>query len=119
VQDFQQHRSGLNDAETSEIRQVAPGIRRQIAAYGSDLMPCRVWFDEGAVGDVHSHPHSQATYIESGRFRIVIAGKERELGPGEAIHLPPHCPHGAVCLESGALLDAFSPARADFLQEEG
>jgi quercetin dioxygenase-like cupin family protein len=29
--------------------------------------------------------------------------------------VPPDAPHGAVALEAGALIDVFTPARADFL----
>lgn len=105
-------------AETG-VRQLEPGIRRQILGSGRDLMLCRVWFDEGAEGAVHSHPHSQSSYVESGRFRVTIEDEERELGPGDAFYVAPNRAHGAVCVSAGALLDAFSPSRADFLEEKG
>lgn len=104
-------------AAKEEIEQIAPGISRQMLGYGPDLMLCRVWFDQGAVGQVHSHPHSQTSYIESGRFRVTIDGEQRDIGAGDAFFVAPDLAHGATCLEAGVILDAFSPARADFLQK--
>jgi quercetin dioxygenase-like cupin family protein len=106
-------------AADGEIEQLDPGIRRRILGYGPDIMLCRVWFEKGVVGQVHSHPHSQTTYIESGRFRVTIDGEEREFAAGDAFYVAPHLDHGSLCLEAGVLIDAFSPARADFLKREG
>lgn len=117
-QDLQSRSPTFTHAAESEIEQLEPGIRRQMLGHGPDLMLCRVWFEEGEVGQVHSHPHSQSSYVESGRFRVTIDGEDRELAAGDAFYVAPHLDHGVVCLETGVLLDAFSPARADFLQRE-
>lgn len=102
-----------------EKEDLGGGISRQILGHGPDLMVVRVWFEAGSIGSIHAHPHSQSTYVESGRFRVHIDGEERELGAGDAFYVAPHLDHGAVCLESGVLIDTFSPARKDFLGEEG
>lgn len=99
------------------VEALEPGIRRQMLGYGTDLMMCRVLFDKGAEGSVHSHPHSQSIYIESGRFLITVDGKEQELGAGDSAFVTSNVMHGAVCLEEGVILDTFSPAREDFLGE--
>ncbi|MCK0127359.1 cupin domain-containing protein [Erythrobacter sp. F6033] len=93
------------------------GITRQILGYGPEIMIVRVWFDKGAVGDVHSHRHSQSTYVESGEFEVFIDGEKRVLGAGDSFYIAPHLDHGAVCLKDGVLIDTFSPAREDFLGE--
>ncbi len=100
------------------IENVGDGIKRQMLGYGPDIMICRVWFEKGAVGDVHSHFHSQSSYVESGRFRVFIDGEERDMVAGDCFYVSPHQDHGAVCLEAGVLIDTFSPAREDFLGEE-
>lgn len=110
--------AAFNMAAEVEIEQLGPGIRRQMLGFGPDLMLCRVWFEAGAVGSVHSHPHSQASFIESGLFRVVIDGEERELAAGDGYFVAPHLEHGATCVEAGVLLDCFNPARADFLVKE-
>ncbi|QFT77688.1 cupin domain-containing protein [Erythrobacter sp. THAF29] len=105
-----------NDTPKEEL---GGGIVRQILGYGPEIMIVRVWFDKGAVGEVHAHRHSQSTYVESGSFEVFIDGEKRVLGAGDSFYIAPYLDHGAVCLEPGVLIDTFSPAREDFLGEEG
>lgn len=97
------------------IEDLGDGITRQILGYGPDLMTCRLTFPRGAVGAIHSHPHSQTSYCEAGRFLYRVDSAEREIGPGDCVYIAPHQEHGLVCLEEGVIIDSFSPARADFL----
>jgi len=94
------------------------GLRRQIFGYNDSIMLVKVEFDVGAVGAVHSHPHSQVTYVESGEFDVIIDGVETRLGPGDSFYVEPHLDHGAVCRKTGVLIDVFSPVREDFLDQE-
>ncbi|GMN03888.1 cupin domain-containing protein [Erythrobacter sp. MTPC3] len=93
------------------------GIARQILGYGPEIMIVRVWFEDGSVGDVHSHPHSQSTYVESGKFEVFIDGEKQVLGAGDCSYIAPDLDHGVKCLEAGVLIDTFSPVRKDFLGE--
>ena len=93
----------------------APGVRRQIMAYDGQLMMVKVSFDKGAVGSMHEHYHSQATYVASGKFELTIDGEKRILKAGDGYYVAPDELHGCVCLEPGILIDTFSPVRADFL----
>ena len=97
---------------------VGDGIKRQIFGYNDSIMMVRVQFRAGAVGDVHSHPHSQVSYVESGEFDVFIDGEEMRLGSGDSFFIRPNLDHGAVCRKAGALLDVFSPVREDFLSED-
>ena len=106
-------------AKQTAKEELGGGIVRQILGYGPDIMIVRVWFEKGAVGEVHSHFHSQSTYVERGRFEVFIDGEKRELGAGDSFYIAPHLDHGAACLEAGVLIDTFSPVREDFLNEEG
>lgn len=99
----------------AQAERVEPGVTRQILGHDAELMMVRVTFDAGAVGQIHSHPHRQVTYVERGRFRFTLNGRETDVSAGDCWFVPPGAPHGAVALESGALIDVFSPARADFL----
>lgn len=94
---------------------VGEGLVRQIFGFNDSIMLVRVEFAEGAVGDVHSHPHSQVTFVESGEFDIFIDGVEKRLRAGDSFYAEPGKDHGAVCRKAGALIDAFSPVRQDFL----
>lgn len=104
----------IHGAESEPVP-VDPGVRRQILGYNAELMTCRVWFDRGAVGTLHAHPHSQVTFVEKGRFRFRVGDEEKEVGPGDCVLIPSGALHGAVCLDDGILIDNFSPAREDFL----
>ena len=45
-----------------------PGVTRRVLAFNSQLMCVENRFEQGAVGPAHSHPHTQITYVASGRF---------------------------------------------------
>ena len=94
---------------------VAPGVVRRGLAYGEDAMCVENRFEAGGVGAMHSHPHTQISYVVSGRFRFTIGEDTREVGPGDTLLKEHGVPHGCVCLESGVLLDFFTPIREDFI----
>ena len=102
----------------AEVETVEPGIRRQFLGFNESLMAVRVWFDEGAVGQVHSHPHTQVSYVESGRFDVTVGGETKTMVAGDSFFVAPDALHGAVCREAGVLIDMFAPMREDFLKEE-
>ncbi len=109
-------RSDIYQIESEiEWQNPAPGIQRQIMAYDGQLMMVKVKFEKGAVGTPHTHYHSQATYVASGRFELEIGGQKKILSAGDGYYVEPDELHGCVCLEAGILIDTFSPMRADFL----
>ena len=93
------------------------GIVRRIMGYNDSLMLVRVSFDEGAIGYTHSHPHSQVAFVESGAFEFTVGEETRLLQKGDCAYVPPDMEHGAICVKPGVLLDIFSPAREDFLED--
>jgi len=95
--------------------QAGPGIIRRVLAYNSQLMCVENRFEQGAAGPLHSHPHTQITYVVSGRFSFTIDGEDHEVGPGDTMLKTDSIIHGCVCLEAGTLLDIFTPMREDFL----
>jgi quercetin dioxygenase-like cupin family protein len=101
--------------QDAPIVQAGAGVARQVLGYDAELMLVRVTFEKGAVGYVHSHPHRQVTFVESGQFDFTLAGATTRLSAGDSAFAPPDVPHGAVAIEAGALIDVFAPARADFL----
>lgn len=105
-------------ADPAQIEQVDDGIRRQILAYGPELMVVKVWFDEGAQGYAHQHHHTQVSYVESGEFVATIDGETQVLRAGDSFYVEPNKMHGAVCKKEGVLIDVFSPLREDFINGE-
>lgn len=96
--------------------ETAPGIRRKIMTYDQNVMLVKVAFQKDAVGSLHSHPHIQASYVESGSFEVEIGGAKQVLRTGDAFYVPSGAVHGVVCLEEGVLIDVFNPAREDFIK---
>jgi len=94
---------------------MAPGVKRQILAYGPDLMLVRVEFESGAIGKMHHHPHRQATYVAVGRFEITVGAETRILDAGDSFFAVADVPHGVRALEAGTLVDCFTPMREDFV----
>lgn len=88
---------------------------RTVLAHSPDLMVVRFAFRAGDQGALHSHPHVQSTYVQSGRYRFTVDGRDFEVGPGDAFVIPSNAQHGCTCLEGGDLIDSFTPRRDDFL----
>ena len=91
------------------------GVERQVYGYDDHIMLVKVKFREGAVGTLHSHPHVQVSYVESGAFELTIGEEKKVLKKGDGYYVAPDIVHGCVCLEAGVLIDVFSPLRKDFL----
>jgi len=93
----------------------APGVTRKVMAYCDKTMCVINEFDSGAIGSMHSHPHTQITYVASGRFRFTIGGEVKEVSAGDTMCKQDEVMHGCECLEKGVLVDFFAPMRQDFV----
>lgn len=93
------------------------GVCRQVMAYDGQIMLVKVKFEQGAIGTRHSHYHSQASLVVGGVFEVEVGGEKKILSAGDSFYVAPDVEHGVVCLESGILLDTFSPMREDFLSK--
>ena len=94
---------------------VGKGLQRQIFGHDDKVMMVKVKFEKGAIGALHSHPHSQVTYIESGEFEMTIGDDKKLIKKGDGFYVPPDVLHGILCIEAGMLIDVFSPMREDFI----
>jgi quercetin dioxygenase-like cupin family protein len=104
----------LKDGDTDWI-DAGNGVSRKILTHQGLLMMVRFRFEKGGVGAAHSHPHVQCSYVASGRFEMTIDGDTRIIEAGDSYIVPSNVIHSAVALEAGELIDAFTPARQDFL----
>ena len=102
--------------EDTALIDLVGGTTRRILAYDDALMAVEVAFETGAEGAVHTHPHTQMSYVLEGRFSYSVEGEAVELKKGDSIVVPSGLAHGTVCLEKGVLLDVFNPKRDDFLK---
>jgi len=99
-----------------EGEETSPGVVRKVLAFCDSLMVVENTFETGAVGAMHSHPHTQITYVAEGRFRFTIGEEVKEVSKGDTLCKQNGIIHGCVCLEKGVLIDTFNPMREDFLK---
>lgn len=98
------------------VERPSEGIERQMVV-GNNLMVCRFRFAANLVTPEHSHRHEQMSVVVKGRVRFFVEGEERIASPGDVLHFPPDCWHGATMMdEEVELIDIFSPVREDFLK---
>ncbi|SHF18233.1 Cupin domain-containing protein [Ruegeria intermedia] len=51
----------------------------------------------------------------SGKFEFTVGDETYTVAAGDSLYKQPNIVHGAACLESGTLIDMFTPCRRDFL----
>ncbi|HCO47972.1 MAG TPA: cupin domain-containing protein [Spirochaetaceae bacterium] len=102
--------------ESRKLDIIEPGlVSRKVKAYGEKSMVVEVYFETGAEGAAHSHPHEQISYCLDGSFDYYVGETHYVLKSGDSILVEGGARHGTKCLGSGRLLDVFSPPREDFL----
>lgn len=92
-----------------------PGVRRRLLGHNDGLMMVEIAFEKGAEGALHSHPHLQVSFVAEGAFEMKIGDRVTTLRKGDSYMVPANVVHGCTALEPGTLIDAFTPARQDFL----
>jgi quercetin dioxygenase-like cupin family protein len=77
-------------------------------------MLVHVRFEKGGIGKLHHHFHRQVSFIESGSFEVSINNNKKILRQGDSYIVSPNEIHSVIALESGAIIDVFTPAREEF-----
>jgi quercetin dioxygenase-like cupin family protein len=90
------------------------GVTFDLLAVGERLMVTRMRFRRGMTAATHAHPHEQAGYVISGRYRQTIAGTCHELHPGDSYAIPGGIEHAMEAFEDGEIIDVFTPPRDEF-----
>jgi len=103
--------------ETSAI-EMLHGIRRTTLVSGEKLMLTFFTYEKGAVMRLHKHPHEQASYVVSGRYRVKVGEMERVMEEGDCYFVPANVEHSQVALERTASIDAFSPPREEYKDKQ-
>jgi quercetin dioxygenase-like cupin family protein len=98
-----------------EGEQVAEGVVRRVMAYCDGMMCVENQFEKGGIGSMHNHPHTQITYVASGKFEFTIGDEKKIVETGDTLLKQDGIMHGCVCLEKGILVDIFTPMREDFV----
>ncbi|SRR6266700_5159294 len=100
---------------THSIREDAP--RRVVS--GAHISVVRVVTAPTARFDrvQHRHVNEQWLVVTSGTLRVICAGEEVEVGPGDVVYFPSESPHAAVGVgaEGAEYLEFSAPPRFDLL----
>jgi quercetin dioxygenase-like cupin family protein len=92
-----------------------PGFWRQTLVHDDELMLCLFTWRAGATLPAHSHPHRQAGYVVTGAVELTIASETVITRAGCSYIVPPGQMHSARALEDSLVIDAFAPARLDYM----
>ena len=92
--------------ETLENRASGQRIvfRRTAAETGGDLLEVEAVYTKPTPSrpPVHYHPYQRERFeVLSGRLEVMVDGKERTLGEGEVLTVPPGTPHAMWSEETG------------------
>ena len=99
-----------------EYQDLGGGVVRKVLAYSDNIMNVVLFFEPGAKGEMHAHPHEQIGYIIEGSLVFHEEGKEDvTLHTGDTYIVGPNVPHGIDCLTKVKLRDIFTPMREDFI----
>lgn len=101
--------------EEAQAQPAGEGFVRRVLAYGEALMCVENSFEKGSAAPLHSHPHVQTAYIVEGVFSFEVDGEAKIVRKGDSIFLKSNVPHACTCLETGVVLDIFTPMREDFV----
>lgn len=100
-----------------EWENIGDGVKRQILGYDGQVMMVKIKAEKkGPVGVEHTHYHSQATFVSSGKFEFTIGDEKKIVSAGDGIYMEPDVRHSCICIEPGVIVDCFSPLREDFLK---
>lgn len=91
------------------------GVSLDSLAVGEKTIVCKMNYVVGNFATEHSHPHEQSGYVISGKYRMIESGKEYILTPGDSYAIPGNTPHSFEVIESGEVIDVFTPIRKDYL----
>ena len=91
------------------------GVTRKVLSHSGSLMVCEITLGGGSVIASHAHPHEQITYVISGKCCYTVGEATQEVSAGDSVLIPGNVPHSIVVLETMKVIDAFAPAREDFL----
>lgn len=91
------------------------GVDFEVLATGKKSMVTKMNYQLGDNVPLHSHPNEQSGYVISGKYRIKYLNVDEILNPGDSYSIPENTEHAIEVLESGEVIDIFTPPRIDYL----
>ena len=94
--------------------EMMPGLVRRTLAWGEKVMMCEFTADAGVEVPLHTHPHEQVGFVQSGRVAFTMEGETWIATPGDSYAIPGGVEHAARFLEPTVLIEVFSPPREEY-----
>lgn len=91
------------------------GVHLDSLAVGEKSMVTKMNYVEGNFATEHAHPHEQAGYVISGKYRMTVEDQVWILEAGGSYAVPGNVRHSFKVLEGGEVVDVFTPHREDYL----
>ncbi|MHC4242689.1 MAG: cupin domain-containing protein [Planctomycetota bacterium] len=91
------------------------GASFDVLAVGEKSMVTRMNYTADNIVPFHQHPHEQSGYVISGKIRLKFGEIDEMLEPGDTYSIPGNTQHSFEVIESGQVIDFFSPPREDYL----
>ena len=106
----------LYKEDSSDYRELLPGIRMKALAYGQESLLCEFRLAAGAAIPAHSHSQEQSGYLVRGALRFFGDEGEAKVEPGDSWNFKGFVTHGAEALVDSVAIEVFSPPREDYLR---
>ena len=97
------------------VKKVFKGVSLDSLAAGEKSQVTKMNYVVGNYAAPHQHPHEQSGYVISGKYELTIEKKGYELIAGDSYSIPGNKVHSFKVLESGEVIDVFTPPREDYL----
>ena len=91
------------------------GVNFVLLSHGPESMVAKMSYMKEDNPPLHNHPNEQSGYVISGKYRIMFGNIDCIIGPGDTYSIPRNVMHRIEVIESGEVLDFFTPPREDFL----
>lgn len=96
-------------------KRVFKGVDLDSLAVGEKSMVTKMNYVVGNYATEHSHPQEQCGYVISGKYLMTVENNEFILKAGDSYAVPGNVPHSFKVLETGEVIDVFTPQREDYL----
>ena len=90
------------------------GVAFELLASGEKSMITKMNYKLGDKVPFHSHPNEQAGYIISGKIQLQFAKYNEILTTGDSYVIPENQAHSVKVIESGVVIDVFTPPREEY-----
>ena len=91
------------------------GVSFDVLAIGQMSMVTKMNFKKKDIVPFHGHSNEQSGYVISGKLRFIFGEFDEILKPGDTYSIPANAKHSIEVIETGTVIDFFTPPRKDYL----